>query len=380
MNFVTNHKKLSAFIAIIVFLVIVMPKDEKKKENENIKKTVQASSTNVQQPVKIIRATPSPQGSRVLGMSISEGGIGFDKAFSLAHNVGVRVIELPVAWDEYEVGEGKYSANWLPVADGFYPKNETRIALSLNPIDTTNVRLPKDLKGKSFNDPVVIKRYKAFVDFVSQQVSHSDIFFVAIGNEIDVYLGDSDKKWQEYNDFYNAVAPYVREKFPHAVIGSKVTFEGIVKHDAEVRKIENSSDVVLVTYYPFKQGQFIVREPDTVINDFKHITELYPDKKIYFTEIGYPSGELNGSSEEKQAQFIQNSFSAWDTYAVKIPFLNFVWLHDKSKEDVKEMQRYYGFSDKAFASYLGTIGLRTYEGEDKQAFIEFRKATKERGW
>ena len=351
-----------------------------KDKNNVVSNNTEISKYNSKPSQQLAKNVPKPRGNRLLGMGISEGGVGFEKAFALAQGVGVKVIELPTSWDDNELEARQYVEGWLPIADQFYSKAGTKLAISLNPIDTNNLRLPKDLKNKSFNDPEVIERYKSFVDFAAKKLPNSDVFFVAIGNEIDAYLGGSDKRWQEYTEFFIAVAPYVREKFPKAVIGSKITYDGVINLDNKVRRLNSYADVVLTTYYPFKQGEFIIRDPETVHEDFKRIVDLYPDKKIYFTEIGYPSGSLNGSSETKQADFIRETFAAWDTYADKIPFLNFQWLHDSSPEDVATWEKYYGLKDKGFASFLGTLGLRTYDGKDKEAFVTLGEEVKKRGW
>lgn len=377
MSFLSRNKKW--FILILAIIAVVLLLSGKNKNNV-VSNNTEISKYNSEPSQQLAKNVPKPRSNRLLGMGVSEGGVGFDKAFALAQGVGVKVIELPTFWDESEPEARHYVEGWLPTADQFYSKAGTKLAISLNPIDTNNLRLPRDLKNKSFNDPEVIKRYKSFVDFAANQLPNSDVFFVAIGNEVDAYLGSSDKRWQEYTEFFAAAAPYVREKFPKAVIGSKITYDGVINLNDKVRRLNNYADVVLTTYYPFKQGGFIVRDPATVHEDFKRIADLYPDKKIYFAEIGYPSGALNGSSETKQGDFIRETFAAWDTYADKIPFLNFVWLHDVSPETVATLQKYYGFEDKVFASFLGTLGLRTYDGKDKQAFVVLGEEVKKRGW
>lgn len=378
MKYFSKNKKW--FIIAFVVLVILLLLSSGKDKNGAIPITSETSKNESAPTKELSKTNPQPRENRLIGMGISEGGIGFEKAFVLAQSVGVKVIELPTAWDDIESNPGQYASSWLPVANQYYPKAGIKIAISLNPIDTNNLRLPKDLKNKSFNDPEVVERYKSFVDFAANQLADSDIFFVAIGNEIDAYLGNSDKRWQEYTEFFSSVAPYVRTKFPKAVIGSKITYDAIVNLNEKVNPLISHSDVVLTTYYPFKSGKFIVRDPVTVHEDFQRIKELYSDKKIYFAEIGYPSGEINGSSEAKQAEFIHETFAAWDTYTTKIPFLNFQWMHDSSPEAVANWQKYYGLKDKGFASFLGTLGLRTYDGKDKQSFIQFRKEAKDRGW
>lgn len=368
-------KKIKWFvIGVIIFSIFVLIGAE--NDTDNVTGELLEKTTNKE----LSKIDGEPRGNRLIGLGITEGTVGFEKAFILTQSMGVAVVELPVFWDDTEPSKEKYVEGWMKIANQYFPKTGTKIAVSLNPIDTNNLRLPSDLKNKSFNDPEVISRYKSFVDYAATQLSDSDIFFVAIGNEIDVYLGNSGAKWKEYAEFFSEVAPYVRTKFPNAVVGSKITYDGIINHQDRASLIIQESDVVLTTYYPFKPGSFKVRDPRSVHEDFKQIVDLYPQKQIYFAEIGYPSGEANGSSEEMQAAFIHEMFAAWDTYKGNISFLNYQWLHDASPETVADWQKYYGLKDTPFASFLGTLGLHTYEGKDKKGFTQLNAETKARGW
>jgi len=62
------------------------------------------------------------------------------------------------------------------------------------------------------------------------------------------------------------------------------------------------------------------------------------------------------------------------------PEYNGAWLTDIDPKDVKMYARYYGVRSKGFASYLGTLGLRTYEGEGKEAFRALAEEAERRGW
>ena len=44
------------------------------------------------------------------------------------------------------------------------------------------------------------------------------------------------------------------------------------------------------------------------------------------------------------------------------------------------MEKYYCLKDKGFASFLGTLGLRTYDGKDKEAFVTLGEEVKKRDW
>jgi hypothetical protein len=134
-----------------------------------------------------------------------------------------------------------------------------------------------------------------------------------------------------------------------------------------------------VSYYPLeKNGD--AKAPSVVRADFDRIVALYPSQPIYFYQFGYPSSDYIQSSEARQAEFIREAFQAWDAHADHILLLDFTWLHDKSPAEVKGYEQYYGFSNRPFAEFLGSLGLRTYDGEDKEAFLTLLAEANARGW
>jgi hypothetical protein len=78
-----------------------------------------------------------------------------------------------------------------------------------------------------------------------------------------------------------------------------------------------------------------------VSGDFNTLTGLYPGRIIYMLEAGYPASARYGSSEAKQAQFINQAFSAWDTHVDQIKLIFFTWLTDLSPQTVNQLVAYY---------------------------------------
>ena len=142
-----------------------------------------------------------------------------------------------------------------------------------------------------------------------------------------------------------------------------------------------NSDTVMTTYYPLN-GDFSVKDPEVILQDFQTLADLFPGKEILMTEIGYPSGAENGSSPEQQAEFVHYMFQAWDEHKEQITVLSYSWLSDLSKNTVREYESYYGLSSKGFGEFLRTLGLRTYagSGENKIGFDVFKSEAKLRGW
>ena len=124
----------------------------------------------------------------------------------------------------------------------------------------------------------------------------------------------------------------------------------------------------MTTYYPLKDD-FSAKEPGVVSQEIASLVSAYTDKPVYLLEAGYPSSASLGSSEEKQAQFVREMFKAWDIHRARLKIVNFIWLHDMSSREVAALEKYYGVSSTGFSGFLGTLGLRTHDGKDKQATL-----------
>lgn len=325
------------------------------------------------------------KGQRILELDANgpENG-NYDQVMALARELGAESIRLSVFWDDIEIEPGVYQPdpNWLAIANQYYSAQGFSISLVISVLDTTEIRLPADLEGRSFDDPEVIARFQGLLEYVKTQVTDVELVSLAIGNEIDGVLGNKQSDWQEFKTFYELSAANARGLWPDLPVSTKVTFEGLIGPTGETaRALYDNSDVVMTTYYPL-EGDFTVRDPEVIKEDFQILADLFPDKKIHITEIGYPSSEVNGSSQAKQARFIQAMFQAWDENADQIPVLSYSWLSDLPEESVQELQSYYGFRDNRFGEFLRTLGLRTYtgSGENKEGFLVFSAEAKARGW
>ena len=328
---------------------------------------------------------PLPKGQRLLELDANPPEEGdYDQAMNLARELGAESIRLSVYWDEIEIEPGLFQPdpNWLAIADQYYSAQGFSISLVISVLDTTEVRLPDDLEGKEFSDPDVISRFQGLLDYVDTQLPDVELISLAIGNEIDGVLGDDPGAWQSFQTFYDSCAEYARGQFPGVPVSTKVTFEGLTgPMQKEALATFEDSEAVMITYYPLK-GDFSVKDPEIIHQDFQILTDLFPDKQIHIAEIGYPSSEVNHSSQAKQAQFIQEMFLAWDEQADQIPVLSYSWLSDLPEGSVKELETYYGVKDKGFGEFLHSLGLRTYpgSGEDKQGFETFQREASLRGW
>lgn len=318
-------------------------------------------------------ATPTagrPAEGRTLGIAITEGELSFDDAFRVVSDAGFSHTELPLFWDELETAPFRFEPEVdIPaILDAFYPAQGWGVSLTLSVVDTVADRRPGDLQDLAFDDPAVIDRLAAYVDWLAGQMPTLEIDSISIGNEVDIYLGMTGR-WGEYGRFLDQAVPIVRTAFPGIPVGVVQTFEGLTGPDSgRAVDLIGRVDIATVTYYPLDSA-YQVRDPAGVGDDIDALLEVIgPGKSLHLNEVGYPTGAINGSSEEAQAGFVRAIFGAWDDHADRIPVVVFVWLHDVGHEAVAAFDEYYGVSDEGFSSYLATLGLRTADGTDKAGF------------
>jgi hypothetical protein len=304
----------------------------------------------------------------------------YDAAFQLAKQVGMEHVGLFLQWSTLETAPGVYDDTLLDIASAYYPSQGLKLDLTLAVVNTTRKEFPADLADKAFDDPIVIERFKKLLDHIFSKTEAIELGPLNIGSEYDILFGADVKQWQEFQVFYREIAAHIRAERPDLKIAVEATFDGMNGSAREqIQALNQYSDIIGVSYYPLDENGG-VKDPTVVYDDFDRIVSLYPDQPIYFFQIGYPSSEYIQSSEERQAQFIQHAFQAWDAHAEHIILLDFTWMHDKSEQEVKDFEEYYGFSNRPFAEFLGSLGLRTYDGWDKPAFQILLAEAEARGW
>lgn len=329
-------------------------------------------------------AKPKPKGKRVLAIKVNHGAAGdYTKIFNQAMAIGNESQVLALDWNELETGPGQYkpSPNFLAIANGYYPPRKVPIHLTIRPVHTNQKAVPEDLLRKRFDDPETIRRFKRLLDWVAKQLPNAELTSLTIGSEIDIYMWRSQKKWDRWTKFYAAVAPYARKKFPKTLVSCETTFASFSGPDlARIQALHKHSDAIGVSYYPLGDRQKSVRPVKVVHKDFSTVVKAIPKKPIIFYQIGYPSSPHLGSSERQQAQFMKEAFKAWDTHASRILMLNFQWMHETPKFGVDQYTEYYKQDNPEFRAFLGSLGLRSWQGKAKPAWGAIKKAAKARGF
>ena len=324
---------------------------------------------------------PVQKGDRFFNIAPSDGVNGFSSTFESMQEVGVGLVGINLEWTYFEETKGNYKdPDGLLQAVGFYADNGIEIGISIATINTVKRTDPSYLNEFDYDHPEYILAFNNLVTWILSVIpDHVVVNYISVGNEIDYVLKGNE--WSQFEMFLQEAKAHIHNLNGNIKVGAKMTItHGLLGGEKEnVLNIIEASDIAMLNYYP-QNEKAEVYNLNKIETDFESIISLV-DKTIYFTEIGYQSGDkFSKSSEAKQADFYHFMFDQWDKYYDEIKFIQINWMHDISAETLNFYSDYYGSDDGAFLEYLGTLGLKNHDESSKLAWDQIKVDAQVRGW
>lgn len=309
---------------------------------------------------------------RLIGLAVSPSSQEYRQSLQDAFEAGSSFFEIPQQWRSYGSVENQ---TILRILTRILKSQDIPVVLMLNPLDTTESRIPLDLRKKRYDDPEFLRRYLRFVDAALIGLKGVKILSIGVGNEADILLGDDRDAWRQYANFFKAARAHIKRACPEVGVGVKFTFDGIMNKGALVRPIIDESDHLMMSFYPVDQRS--VRPVDGMEKNIETLLAAYPDKTVHLNEIGYPYSSRLGSSHERQSAFVERAFEIFDRHP-RIELMNFVWLNDMPPTAGRQLRAAMG--DTGTVHFLTTLGLRDHQGRSSAAFEAFRSEARARGF
>ncbi len=302
-------------------------------------------------------------------------------ALDLVLAAGGRGQGVDLHWPELEPSPGVYdftTANKIITDENEGP---FRIHVALDVINTTVREVPSDLVTTPFDDPQqMLPRFTNMLTALLNQYG-TKIDSITIGNEVDVYLGANPTQWQAYATFYGEASALIHSQFPSIRVGVTSTFGGATDatNGPLIAALNSVSDMFMMNYYPLN-ADFTPRDPSVVTADFAKILAVSQGKPILLQEVGYPTSTALGSSEQMQAQFVNNVFSEWMKAGNKIEYLSFFLLHDDTPANCAQIAAQFQQANPNFVLFFCSLGLRNSDGTDKLAWPALKTAAQADGF
>ena len=311
----------------------------------------------------------SPQGLNGLLESIDE-----------VSAIGVNLFGMSPEWQELETTPNTFNfqdflINPLTLTD----PNETKFRsyiLVLKMLDSNRKTVPSDLSENSFDDPLLINRFKNLIDNMSSLSEINRVSHILIGNEVDGYLTTNSTELNAFSVFYEQTVNHIHTKIPSVKVGTIITYNSVVENPIIFETLNPFSDFICYTYYPTDttNPNWQMRSPNEVHSDILFMAEKAGNKPFSFTEIGYPSSIENNSSELLQTQFVENMFETLKPYknAEKLEFIFYHGMYDYQPDFCVEYAQLQGIDATYLCGFMNNLGLKSYEtGQSKQSWNTF---------
>ncbi len=322
-----------------------------------------------QRLVGVVYSAPTPAAKAAL-----------DADFASCIAAGASTYELAVTWASLEPTPGTIDTSTLATLLTTVSSSKLVPYLVIKTIDTNQLTLPADLMDASdatklngslqFDSPQVLSRFAALMDAVTPLLVGQGGFYLAVGNEVDVWLGANPTAQAAYLTFLAQARARVHQDDARLAVGATCTFGVVGAAPALLSSLLAVSDAASYTYYPLN-ADFSVRPPTVVAADLAAVVGASQGKQVLLQEVGYPAGYLptpgNGSSAAMQQQFVTNIFAAMAAQPA-IRYCSFMQMADYTPAEVASFSTYYGISQPLFLEYLATLGLVGSSGVSKAAF------------
>ena len=303
-----------------------------------------------------------------LGIGNGKGEEAFLGALREQIRLGVPQINISIKWQDLE---NEQPFNLKPIQDqlGIAKFTGADVHVTFTGINTTTRSMPPDLSILPLANANLQRRWEDTLLKVIQ-VLPKNIKSLALGNEIDVYFNDHKDEIPAWNEMMKTSRALLRGAGVTAPIGVITTFDGARRHPDLVKQLQAPWDVFMTTYYPLDQS-FSVLPISEVPSHFKTMDNLAGNKPVFITEFGCPASELNKSSEETQASFVDAAFTEIKKRP-NIKLASYFIQADFSDQMVEMYEYIYKIKDERFRAYLSTLGLHTAEGKPRKALKNFK--------
>ncbi len=293
---------------------------------------------------------------------------------------GVNLFGMSPEWTDLEPSPNTYSfqdqiVNPLTLTDPDKTKFKSYI-LVLKMIDSNRKTLPTDLSSLSFDNPLVVNRFKSLIDNLAKLPSISRVSHILIGNEVDGYLSSNATEIIAFSNFFQQAINEIHIKMPLVKVGTILTFSSLVNNPTIFNALAPSSDFICYTYYPTNEAtpNWQMRPPSDAIADISLMAQMAGSKPFAFTEIGYPSSIGNNSSELLQKQFVENIFDALRPFKEngKLEFIFYHGMHDYPTGFCTQYAQSQNIDATYLCEFMNNLGLKNYiTGQPKQAWDTF---------
>ena len=295
------------------------------------------------------------------------------RALEEIRQTGVNLFALTLSWSEAEPSPRKYRVGEVTRTARILRQSGATLHLDLPLVSGRRRDVPGDLAAIDFDDPRLSLRLGQLLDALGPALA--DISTISLGYEAEAYFADKPKELAAYRRLFDGAVEFLKKTAPRLAVGVTTVAPGESTAPEIAAELHRKSPVLFYLYAPFvREKPFLHRSPDALESDWKRLLEGAGGRPIAFPEVSYSSSPENGSSPERQAQFVRRLrrfVAAAD--GNRLLFARYVGWRDAPPQMYRTGP---GDSDllRRRASFLANRGLQGADGKPKPAWKEWVRA------
>ena len=311
-----------------------------------------------------------------LGLAVEFGtnpSPGAQQVLEEIRRTGASVFALTVSWSKVEPAPREYRLAEVARAARVLRQSGATLHLDLSLVTGRSKDVPADLAAVAFDDPKLSLRLGRLLDALGPALL--DFSTVSLGYEADVYFADKPEELRAYRRLFDGAVQFLQKQVPHLKAGVTITAPTESRAPAVAAALHQKSPVLFYIYAPFaRESPFLHRPPDVLESDWKQLLDRAPRRPIAFAEVSYSSAVENGSSPDRQAEFVRRlrRFVA-ESDGHNLLFVRYATWRDPAAGSVR-LEPNPSEIARRRASFLANRGLQDSQGQGKPAWREWVKA------
>ena len=283
---------------------------------------------------------------------------------------GVNVFALSLSWPAVEHEPGKYDLGEFLRSARLLRQSGAMVHLDLPIVAGRRRDVPADLDRVAFDDERFQTRLGRLL--AALEPALLDASTLSLGYGADAYFAGKMEELEAFLRLMGGVRTALATGAPQLRVGVTTAAPGESVAPEVATALQEAASVSLFLYAPFERANpFTHRPPDAIEHDWKLLLARAGDRPVAFPEVSYSSSRENGSSPEKQAEFIgrfRRLLSASDGH--RLLFARYAAWRDAppaaGPADATPVGR-------RKAAFYANRGLQTVDGQAKPAWAEWVK-------
>jgi hypothetical protein len=323
-------------------------------------------------------APAEPQSRPAVGVALnlpdSASAAQRTEAVEAVRRTGATYFELALSWAAAEPSPRSYALDELARTARLLRQSGATLQLDLFLVTEAARDVPRDLADAAFDDSRLSLRFGHLLDALAPVFL--DVQTLSLGEAADAYFAVHPDELPAYRRLFDGAVQYLKKRAPHLLVGVTTLAPTESPAPEIAALLHQKSPLLLYIYCPFERDKpFQHRSPSSLEKDWTDLLKASVGRPIAFPVVSYSSASENGSSPDRQADFVTR-MRRFLTRAdgKRLLFARWVDLRDAPPGKDGGNGAAVVIREKNRAAFLAHRGLQEFSGDPKPAWRAWVKA------